>query len=333
MGLNRFNEFIEESNFNIVKTKKRLFKYYYKQLFRYLYPLIKINGLPDTIDEKDLLYYLYSVGYVTFGKSDDGKLYIFNGNLGGEPNQTYLPTKSVVANPFLKFNKTYTIDEDCVVVKCDSMYQGFNDLVSLTSALLTSIDISIYWNVINSRTTQLYESANDSITKSINDVFDSLENGDKLKAIASKPLFDLLKTREYSSMNVSANLKSLIEIKQYIKASYFMMIGLPSNYNMKRESLNENELDADIYTITPDMDDVFNTLTDDIAKVNNMFSVNITIERASSLAKVDSDIENREKEENADIELVQKQIEEIENNINNTSDAIDVKEVEENENN
>lgn len=306
--INRF-DLVTPYNFNIVKTKKNLYYMYYKQLMRYLMRLIKIKNLPETMPENDIKFNLFSMGYITIGKANDDKLYGFNGQLGGEPTPYYLPTISVVANAALDFSKTFTIDKDCVVVKCDSLYQGFNSIISLYASLLTTIDISIYWSTINARTQNLYESGNDTITKSINDVFAKLEDGDELKAIASKPLFDFIKTREFSSANVATNIKSLIELKQYCKASYYQIIGLPSNYNMKRESLNENELDADIYTITPLIDEAFEQIKEDFEKVNKMFNQSIEVEASSSYKQVKEDIENRAKEEELDIELEEAQIE------------------------
>lgn len=323
-NFNRFDAPCNIGNFNIVKTKTRLFKMYYKQLLRVLMPLIKIKNLPESMPEADILFLLYTNGHFTMGKGDDGKVYGFNGALGGEPSPYYLPTISTVANAGLNFSKTFEIGKDCIVVKCDSMYQGFNDLISLTAALLTSIDISFYWNIINTRTANIYESGNDTIKKSIEEVFQSLEDGDKLKVIASKPLFDFIKTKEYAKNDLASNIKALIEVKQYIKALFFMVIGLPSNYNMKRESLNENELDADIYTIAPQMDDVFKQLKEDFDKANKMFGYNIQVERDSSLEQVHEDIEARGEEQQLDIDAAKKQID-SNNDKSNDDDVSDDK--------
>lgn len=319
MAINRFNIEVDINAFNIVKSRKRLFNFYYRYLYRYVLKLVKIGNLPESMPEKDIKFIIFNIGYMTVGKADDGKVYGFEGNLGGDPNAYYIPTISTVANPYLKFNKTFELDKDAVLVRCDSMYQGFNDLVTLYAALLTTMDISIYWNSINTRTSNLYEGKNDDVKNAINAVFDSLEIGDKLKAIASKPIFEYMKSYQYSSQEVSTNIKALIELKQYLKASFFMAIGLPSNYNMKRESLNENELDADIYTITPQMDDVIDTLKEDFSKVNKMFGYNITVERDSSLEKVNNDIEQREDEAELDIEVQKKQLESNDDTSNDTS--------------
>lgn len=308
MAINRFDIEVDINAFNLVKSRKRLFNFYYRYLYRYVLKLVKIGNLPDTMPEKDIKFITFNIGYMTVGKADDGNVYGFEGNLGGEPNAYYIPTISTVANPYLKQSKTFELGKDAVLVRCDSMYQGFNDLVTLYAALLTTMDISIYWNSINTRTSNLYEGKNDDVKNAINAVFDSLEIGDKLKAIASKPIFEYMKSYQYSSQEVGTNIKALIELKQYIKASFFMAIGLPSNYNMKRESLNENELDADIYTITPQMDDVIDTLKEDFDKVNKMFGFNITVERDSSLEKVNNDIEQREDEAQLEIEAAKKNI-------------------------
>lgn len=317
MAINRFDIEVDINAFNLVKSRKRLFNFYYRYLYRYVLKLVKIGNLPNTMPEKDIKFIIFNIGYMTVGKADDGKVYGYEGNLGGEPDAYYIPTISTVANPYLKLSKTFELGKDAILVRCDSMYQGFNDLVVLYAALLTTMDISIYWNSINTRTSNLYEGKNDDVKNAINAVFDSLEIGDKLKAIASKPIFEYMKAYQYSSQEVGTNIKALIELKQYLKASFFMCIGLPSNYNMKRESLNENELDADIYTITPQMDDVIDTLKEDFDKVNKMFGFNITVERDSSLEKVNNDIEQREDEAQLEIEAQKKNIQPNNDDSNN----------------
>ena len=51
-------------------------------------------------------------------------------------------------------------------------------------------------------------------------------------------------------------LKEVIECKQYLKANFENLIGLNANYNMKRESLNDDEISLN--------DDVLNTTIDEM---------------------------------------------------------------------
>ena len=301
----RYSDTRTLKDFNIVKTKMRLFSMYVRYFYNVLMERVKINGLPDTMPEDDIKYILYRRGCITIGKDDNEKLYGFNGEMGGEPNPYYLPTISVVANPALNLSKHYTIGVDCVVVKNDSMYAGYDDIICLYSSLLATIDISMYWTSVATRSQKLYESGNDDVKKSIEEVFNSLEDGDKLKVIAGKPLFEFIKTQDYSnSSNATNNMKGLIELKQYIWSKFFQLIGLPSNGNMKRESLNENELDADIYTIIPSTDNVLRNLREGFDEVNKMFGTSISVELASATKQIVKETELR-------IEEQEKQIEEM----------------------
>lgn len=318
MKVNRFNFKNTLTDFNIVKTKMRLMDMYSKYFYSSIMSMFKIGNLPESMPEDDIKFIIFNNGYGTMGRADDGNVYLFGDEgLGGEPNAYYGPTISVVANAGLNFSKTFKIDEDCVIIKCSSMYTGFKDIINLYASLLATLDISMYWVAIGSRQQKLFESSNSDITKSLESVFESLENGDKLKAIAGKPLFDLLKTQDVNQASTTtSNIKALIEAKQYVKSSFFMMVGINANYNMKRESLNENEIDADIFTLIPHIDDVFNTIEADFKRANEMFGLNITLERSSSWGKIEDEIENREAEEEA-------QIEALEDNLNNNDTTLD----------
>lgn len=322
----RFKYKPQVSSFNIVKRKMSIMTMYYRYFMNSIMSMFEIKNLPDTIPEDDLKFIIFKNGYATFGKALDNKLYAFGDDgLGGEPTPYFTPTISVVANPSLKFNKTFEIDKDCVIVKCTSTYTGLDEIISLYSALLTTIDISMYWVFIGTRQQKLFEGSNSDVIASLEDVFKSLEDGDKLKAIVGKPLFDFLKTQDYNQASTTtSNIKALIEAKQYIKSSFFMMLGINANYNMKRESLNENEIDADIFTLIPHIDNIKNTISKDLEDVNKMFNTDISIEFSSSWAKIEDEIENRSEEEELQIEVLENQVEETPETQNEEpSDVVD----------
>ena len=316
MKVSRFNYKATLTDFNIVKTKMRLMDMYTRYFYSSIMSMCEIKGLPDSMPEDDVKFIIFNNGYGTMGRADDGNVYLFGDEgLGGEPDAYYKPTLSVVANAGLNFNKTFKIDEDCVIVKCTSMYTGFRDIINLYASLLATLDISMYWVSIGTRQQKFFESSNSDITKSLNEVFDSLENGDKLKAIAGKPLFDFLKTQDVNQASTTtSNIKALIEAKQYVKSSFFMMVGINANYNMKRESLNENEIDADIFTLIPHIDNVFDTIEADLEKSNKMFNLSISLERKSSWRKIEQEIDNRETEEELQIDALENQADEPDTN-------------------
>lgn len=256
-NIGRF-ECVKNVQFNIIKTRETLFNDWYKTLMNICLSMFDYEGLPEKIPKKDIEFQFLSYGYSCIPlEKIDNNYYSFVGGLGGLLDAYYIPTQIVIANPFLNYNKTLKIGKDCVLILNDDMFKGMNIYLSKYASLLTALDISFYWGIVDTRVQKLYEANNDDIASSIKSVLQHIEIGDELKTIAGKPLFDMLKVHEYSSATqTTTNLKALIETRQYILAQFFIGIGLNANYNMKRESLNENELNADSDTLLPLIDNM-----------------------------------------------------------------------------
>ena len=94
----------------------------------------------------------------------------------------------------------------------------------------------------------------------------------------------------------------LIEFHQYIKASLYNDLGLQSNYNMKRESINSNESQLNEDQLHPLIDDMLTERKEAIEKVNNMFGTSISVEFNSAW-------EVNEKQEEAEIEQMEAETE------------------------
>ena len=264
--------------FDIVKTRDTLFNDWYKTLLNICLSMFDYDGLPETIPKSDLEFQLLQNGYSVITKANNN-LYAFNGGLGGVLDTYYSPTLITIANPYLKFNKVLEIGKDCVLMLNDKMYNGMNVYISKYASLLTSLDISFYWGIIDTRVQKLYEAKNDTVAESIKEVLDGVELGFEIKTIAGKSLFDLLKVHETTNGAVSTNsLKALIETRQYILAQFFIGIGLNANYNMKRESLNENELNADSDTLLPLIDIMLECREEAVEQINSKYGTNISVQ-------------------------------------------------------
>lgn len=275
-GIGRF-DCVKSVAFDTVKQRDKLFKDWYKSLLNIALSMFEYDGLPETIPKKDLEFLLLQNGYAVITKVNN-KLYAFEGGLGGTPDVYYIPTIITVANPALTFNATLEIGKDCALITSDDLFNGLNTYISKYASLLASLDISFYWNIIDTRKQKLYEATNDDVAKSIKEVLDSIEIGEELKAVAGKPLFDFLKVHEYTNASNSvSNLKALIEARQYLIAQYYIGIGLNANYNMKRESLNENEINADSDTLLPLCDNMLENRQKGFEVVKKLYGDNITV--------------------------------------------------------
>ena len=82
----------------------------------------------------------------------------------------------------------------------------------------------------------------------------------------------------------------LIEYHQYLKAGLFNELGLNSNYNMKRESINSNESQLNDDMLHPLIDDMLKMRKEFCEQVNEMFGTEISVDFDS--AWKDNEIEN-----------------------------------------
>ena len=260
--------------------------------------MFKYSGLPDSIPQRDLELIIQCDGACGIAKVNDN-LYAFSGGLGGEPNVYYMPTIFTVANPALNYSANLKIDEECVIIPNDSLYMGLLPMFKKYAALLTESDISMRMAVINSRA-QFLISAKDDATKVAADKFlKDIESG-KLGAIANNAFLDMISVSPLANGSGSGNIfPGLIEFHQYLKGEWYTDIGINALFNMKREQLNDNEVELNKNSLLPLVDDMLNTRKIALEKVNAMFDTNITVDFASSWddVHVSMDMENNEESE------------------------------------
>lgn len=259
---------------NILNDKELLKKQIISQMLNKTITIFKYGNLPETITDKDIEIITQVNGY-SIWKEVDGKLYVFYGSLGGEPNPYYLPTLAIIANPALRYNASLKIDEECVVMLNDYLYTGLMPLFNKYGSLLTEADISLKYAIINARVPALLQSDNDNTYKSAQEFFSKIEKGDGYGIIASKEFFEGIKSQDFYKQPY---IKDLIESIQYIKASWYNEIGLNSQFNMKREAINsaESRLNDDI--LHPTIDVMLQCRKKAVEKINKMFGTNITVE-------------------------------------------------------
>ena len=259
---------------SILNDKELLQKQIISQMLTKTITIFKYGNLPETITDKDIEIITQVNGY-SIWKEVDGKLYVFYGSLGGEPNPYYLPTLAIIANPALRYNASLKIDEECVVMLNDYLYTGLMPLFNKYGSLLTEAEISLKYAIINARVPALLQSDNDNTYKSAQEFFSKIEKGDGYGIIASKEFFEGIKSQDFYKQPY---IKDLIESIQYIKASWYNEIGLNSQFNMKREAINsaESRLNDDI--LHPTIDVMLQCRKKAVEKINKMFGTNITVE-------------------------------------------------------
>ena len=295
---------------NILDKEKSIYNYV-MLMFDRTNQMFEYNGLPDTIPDYMLELYLQVNGHVCITEVNDN-LYALPGGLGGAPDPYYRPTLYVLANPGLGYSASLDIinhlppfakqdsQGKCVLVKNDTNIRGLFYLFSRYATELAENDVSIRCAQINSRQQTLIAANTDSQIASANAYFDNLEKG-KIIAVADQSFLDGINSTNVSVQGANSIIQ-LIELQQYLKASWYNEIGLNANFNMKREYLSEEELRASTDVLLPLIDDMLRCRKEAIEKVNSEYGTNITVEKNSAWENKQQELDTAQEQADADVE-------------------------------
>lgn len=262
-------------------NKEQLHRHYVMTMLNRLQSMFKYEGLPDTIPQKWLENYLLCNGSCVFVMDGDD-LIVTTGGWGGLPDRYYIPTEYIVSNPYVNEStrRTYTIGEDCVLIRNDVYARGVMDILEENARLLTENYITMNLSTILARAMLTITATNNQDKESVDLWLKKLIRGD-ISAIGELPAMVGNQDRSINItpfQNVASILTDLIEERQYIKASFFNELGLNSNYNMKRESINSNESQLNDDMLHPLIDEMLEMRREALTEVNAMFGTNITVD-------------------------------------------------------
>lgn len=240
--------------------------------------MFKWDGLPKTIPERELELLLQLRGSCIVA-SHNSNLYALAGNLSGECDAYYIPKYYIVANPWLKLEKTFERDVDCIFGTNDRMWTGLTSMMERYATQSLETDISLQIANIQERLHALVRCANDSEKVAFETLLNRLEKGDLASAIVSDEwaLNDGIGVMPYAG-DTHKTITELIELRQYIKASWFNELGLQANYNMKREAINSTEGQLNEDGLVPLVADMLECRQEFADGINDMFGTDISVE-------------------------------------------------------
>lgn len=278
-----------------VKDKKKSSKYWFQYLLVRTKMMFQYKGLPDTIDSTMLERYL-QVNGIACVTEVDGKLYAFNGSMGGKQDVYYRPTLFVVANPHFKntfskdivvgekdmnFNVTPLDSQPGVLMRNDSEWMGLSPLIAKYAVMLAENLLTIRSADVMLRIIALITASSDKSYKSAMAYLNKLEKGE-FGAISDDSFSENQINMQSPPSNNGSYLTQFIELHQYLIGSFYNELGLRANYNMKREAIGEGESSMDEDAIMPLCDDMLLRRKEDVAKINDMYGTNISVDYSSS---------------------------------------------------
>ena len=240
--------------------------------------IFNYKGLPDTLPKSELERMLQVNGYC-FIMEVDGKLYGFNGGLGGERDVYNRPTEITISNPALKLNKTVKLT-DGVLIKNDDMMQGLIPIYAKYSSILAENEITMILSNVNKRVNNLISVSDDNTAESARLYLKKLYEGD-IGFIFENKLYDSLKSSPITPQG-AGSLQDLFEFHQYIKASMYNEIGLNANFNMKRSRLVSDEVALNLDSLYPLVDNMLEQRKQGVQDIKDKFNIDISVEFTSS---------------------------------------------------
>lgn len=283
--------FIYRGEYKGVSNVQDNFDLYFDMLVNKVCSLFKWENLPETVDERFLMVNLMLTGRVCWF-DHNGRIYALNGNWGGEPNVYYRPTQFIVANPVIG-SKTLTVlnkDGSNSIDKLtgilmpltdadyfnDSEQGGLYRLIYQTAGLLADNISSLNVSQINGRVSQIWTADNDAMARTVEEVVRDIYEGHPYRVV-SQDILNKVNAVPTAQTGQSNTLLNLIEAHQYILASFFNEIGIPSQWNMKRERVNTAETELMTGSLDVSVYNMEKNLKNAVEKINELFGTDISV--------------------------------------------------------
>lgn len=260
----------------ITNKKEQLSKFRADMLNKSL-TMFEWKNLPDTLPAVEIEKQLQTNGYSIIAKVE-GNIYAFQGGFSGQDPYNQ-PTTAIVNNPSLNYNGTFTINDDCVIIKNDDMQQGLIHIYNKYGTLLIENQITMLMTDYNYRIPFTISSKDDSTTQSAREYLQKVIDG-SLGVIGEAKLFDALKVTPTNNKGVNS-FADLYGYQQFIEAQLNNTIGLATNNNMKRERLTTNEIEVNKNASYPLIDNMLRNRKQAVDKINKMFDLDINVEFSS----------------------------------------------------
>lgn len=258
--------------------------------------MFRYKGLPDTIPEWMFEFMLQIYGSVAV-LEHHGDLYAFRCNFGGPDDPYYRPTMAVVANPALNLTNNYRIINNfppfdrkqwdkmppCVRVLNDTQNAGLVPLFARYATQMAENDVSIRSAQINLRQQSVIAADSGTEIESAKAYIKALEEG-QLASIQKRPFTDGVTIFNAQTGNSNVVMQ-LIELQQYLKASWYNEIGLNSNFNMKSQYISSEEINSSADIMLPLIDNMLYCRRDALEFINKEFGTNISVEKDSAWEK------------------------------------------------
>lgn len=219
----------------------------------------------------------------------DNELYACVGNIGGKPDEYYVPTNFIIANPILgsktvrwrdfdgeKKNGVLITNTAIDLFIQDIFDCGLYTLIHQTATLLADNIVSINCCQINTRVVNFFTAESKSQAREGEIVLQEMYAGTPYKILRSD-LVNKLQVAPTANSAVSQNITELVELHNYIIANFFQSIGITANDIMKRERLINAEIEEQNPSVNLSLTEMLESWKRGFDEVNEMYGTDFEV--------------------------------------------------------
>ena len=259
------------------------YDFYFKWLTNKVISCLIIRGAPESINDTYLKTHLVLDGNICITDFKD-KLYACIGGWGGTPDEYYVPTEYVIANPILG-SKTVKIGKNGVVITNTAVdglglglfSGGLYDLIHQTATLLADNIISINCEQINRRVQTFFTADSEPQAIAGEAVLKKMYAGSPYQ-ILRQDVVKKLTINPASNAGSSQSITQLVELHNYIIANFFQSIGIKANNVMKKERLITDEIESQDDFVQLSILEILSSWQKGFDKVNETYGTDISVE-------------------------------------------------------
>lgn len=263
---------------------KQTAKLWREFLYSRIMNIFEYENVPEEIDLQSLKLFLFFRGKIVFYKIGDEYL-IQPFDYTDKLNKYYIPTNGRVVNPWLPIghqNWEFTVEDEAIIynstpdVRKFAFHSIVSDLIWKTANQLAENDISYYCIQRNHRLVAIFTAESDKQKAECNRILERLYEGYP-DITMEEDLVSHIKVNPITMNSTRSSITELIEFQQYVLANFYHSFGINSNYNLKREQLNSNEIDVNKEVLRLNIDDMLKCREEGVSKINDKYGLNIRV--------------------------------------------------------
>ena len=255
-----------------------------RMLYSKIVNIFTFENLPEEINEQAMKLGLFTFGKLVFYKIGD-KYLVQKFTYTDLLDWYYIPVHGRVVNPWLPRghqNWEFTVADECVIYcSTPDMYSYrehsiVSDLIYKTATQLSENDISYYCIQRNHRLIAIITAQDDKQRAEAEAILRHMYDGEP-EMIMKDDLVNHISVNPIALNATRSPLTELIEFQQYILGNFLHSFGINSNYNLKREQLNSNEIDVNKEVLRLNIEDMLQNWTRGFEKVNEKYGLDIRV--------------------------------------------------------